>query len=67
MDWIKIETKADLPQIKGSAFCWAIYKGRVELTLYQSGYFQVRAEHGLFPWNLISHYQLVPTPAPPEI
>lgn len=65
MNWIPIETEECLPQIKGSCLCWVTIKGKVSLAVYQSKYFEVRAEYGLYEWKLVSHYILIEKPEAP--
>ncbi len=66
MSWITIKTERDLPQIKGSCFCWVTIKGKVLFAIYQSKYFEVRAEYGLYEWKLVSHYIPIEKPEAPE-
>lgn len=66
MSWIKIESENDLPQIKGSCFCWVMMKGKVSMAVYQCRHFEVKAEYGLYPWNLITHYQPIEKPEPAQ-
>lgn len=65
--WIKIKTEKDLPEIKGSVLCWVFLHGKVQVAKYQCNHFEVRAEFGLYPWNLIHAYQVIEQPEPPLI
>lgn len=64
--WIKIYSEADLPDVAGSILCWVFFHGKVQTAIYQCKYFEVKAEYGLYPWNLVEAYQIIPKPEAPS-
>lgn len=65
--WIKVHSEQDLPIITGSVLCWVFLHGKVQLAKYQCNHFEVRAEFGLYKWDLIQAYQIINQPEPPVI
>ena len=64
--WIKITGEEDLPNVKGSVLCWVFKNGKVQTAIYQCKYFEVKAEYGLYSWDLIPAYQIIEKPEPPK-
>lgn len=63
--WIKLQSEKDLPETKGSVLCWVFLHDKVQLAKYQCNHFEVRAEFGLYKWDLIQAYQIINQPEPP--